>query len=302
MKWVWQLLSCALVLVPARMHAEEDAFPLVTKRVQGWVDRGYYPGCSVWIAKGDKVLYQKNFGTGTADTEVYIASSGKWLAAAAILAVVDEGKLSLDDQAEKWLPEFKGDPKAHLIGLSLGAFVVTDFLALHPERVMTATIASGGAYAGPGSRAFVLDDAAKAKILAGIEALRKEGMEAEKYRWLDHLVGTAGPRAETVRPALAEMIGDWSAWQPLHIEPPHVLGAAALDLLAKTPCDVPVELLAGANDPNVIQAFGKFTAVLPHAQIHILPDTGHLLNMERPAAFLDQITDFMSSNTTYKHQ
>jgi len=106
-------LAAVLVLLqpPAARAGIPDPFPLVTQRVQSWVDRGYYPGCSVWIARGDQTLYEKNFGNATQDTEVYIASAGKWLSAAAILAVVDEGKLSLDDPAEKWLPEFQGDPK-----------------------------------------------------------------------------------------------------------------------------------------------------------------------------------------------
>jgi CubicO group peptidase (beta-lactamase class C family) len=39
---------------------------------------------------------------------VYIASAGKWLAAATIAAVVDEGKLSWDDPVAKWIPEMNG--------------------------------------------------------------------------------------------------------------------------------------------------------------------------------------------------
>jgi CubicO group peptidase (beta-lactamase class C family) len=42
---------------------------------------------------------------------VLIASAGKWLAAAAIMSLVDEGKLSLEDHPSKFLPEFKGDEK-----------------------------------------------------------------------------------------------------------------------------------------------------------------------------------------------
>ena len=43
-----------------------------------------------------------------------------------------------------------GVGKAHLVGLSLGGFVVTDFLALHPERVLTATMAGGDLFDVPG--------------------------------------------------------------------------------------------------------------------------------------------------------
>lgn len=44
-------------------------------------------------------------------TKVYVASAGKWVAAAVIGAVVDSTSLEWDDPVEKWLPEFKGDAK-----------------------------------------------------------------------------------------------------------------------------------------------------------------------------------------------
>jgi CubicO group peptidase (beta-lactamase class C family) len=86
-------------------------FSPVSGRVQGWVDRGYYPGAAVLVAKDNRVIYEKCFGDHTAGTGEQIASAGKWLAAATILSLVDEGRLSLDDHPSRWLPEFKGDPK-----------------------------------------------------------------------------------------------------------------------------------------------------------------------------------------------
>ena len=86
-------------------------FSAVTARVQGWVDKGYYPGAAVLVTKDNHVLYEKCFGSYTPETEVLIASADKWLAAATIMSLVDEGKLSLDDHPSKFLPEFKGDAK-----------------------------------------------------------------------------------------------------------------------------------------------------------------------------------------------
>jgi len=77
--------------------------------VQDWVDRGYYPGAAVLIAKENQVIYERCIGAYTPDTVVFIASSGKWLAAATIMSLVDEGKLSLDDPASKWIPQLKGE-------------------------------------------------------------------------------------------------------------------------------------------------------------------------------------------------
>jgi CubicO group peptidase (beta-lactamase class C family) len=75
------------------------------------MDSHYYPGAGLLVAKDNQVIYERCFGEFTPDTVVLIASSGKWLAAATIMSLVDDGTLSLDDSASKWLPEFKNDPK-----------------------------------------------------------------------------------------------------------------------------------------------------------------------------------------------
>jgi len=86
-------------------------FTAVTNKIQGWIDSGYYPGASIIVVrfKGSQVLYQKYFGNYTPDTVTYEASSGKWLAAATIASLVDQGKLSWDDSASRWIPELTGD-------------------------------------------------------------------------------------------------------------------------------------------------------------------------------------------------
>ena len=86
-------------------------FSPIAERIQRWMDRQYYPGAGLLVAKDNQVIYEHCFGEFTPDTPVLIASSGKWLAAATIMSLVEEGKLSLDDTASKWLPEFKNDPK-----------------------------------------------------------------------------------------------------------------------------------------------------------------------------------------------
>ena len=88
--------------------ADDGSFNPVFRTVQGWIDRGYYPGAALLVAQGDRVLCERYFGSYRPDTVVYIASAGKWLAAATIAAAVDDGKLSWDDPASKWLPELTG--------------------------------------------------------------------------------------------------------------------------------------------------------------------------------------------------
>jgi CubicO group peptidase (beta-lactamase class C family) len=103
---------CLSLTAPPLPDAENNYdFSAVTTKVQGWLDRGYYPGAAVLVARDNQVIYQRCFGNYTPATPVFIASAGKWLAAAAIMSVVDEGQLSLEDHPSKWLPEFKNDPK-----------------------------------------------------------------------------------------------------------------------------------------------------------------------------------------------
>ena len=83
--------------------------------IQGWVSKEYYPGASICVVKNDSVIFQKNYGSYTPDTKVYVASAGKWVAAAVIGAVVDSTSLDWDDAVEKWLPEFKGDAKGKIL-------------------------------------------------------------------------------------------------------------------------------------------------------------------------------------------
>ena len=83
--------------------------------IQGWVSKEYYPGASICVVKNDSVIFQKNYGSYTPDSQVYVASAGKWVAAAVIGAVVDSTSLDWDDPVEKWLPEFKGDAKGKIL-------------------------------------------------------------------------------------------------------------------------------------------------------------------------------------------
>src|SRR4030095_1221587 len=54
--------------------------------------------------KDDTLVYKKELGDFNSKTQAPIASCSKWLTAALVMTFVDEGKLSLDDKINKWLP------------------------------------------------------------------------------------------------------------------------------------------------------------------------------------------------------
>jgi CubicO group peptidase (beta-lactamase class C family) len=84
--------------------------------LQSFVDRHIAPGVVVLVANKDGVLALETAGLASLatkkpmrdDSVFWIASMSKSLTATALMMLVDEGKVSLDDPVEKFLPEFKG--------------------------------------------------------------------------------------------------------------------------------------------------------------------------------------------------
>jgi CubicO group peptidase (beta-lactamase class C family) len=58
------------------------------------------------LFKGDSMIYKKEMGQFNSKSQAPIASCSKWLTAAMVMIMVDEGKLSLDDYVVKYIPEF----------------------------------------------------------------------------------------------------------------------------------------------------------------------------------------------------
>lgn len=63
---------------------------------------------SLLLAHKGEVIYKKSFGNLSVDHKALMASSSKPVTATILMILVDQGKLSLDDPVERYLPEFKG--------------------------------------------------------------------------------------------------------------------------------------------------------------------------------------------------
>lgn len=186
---------------------------------------------------------------------------------------------------------FLGIPKAHLVGVSLGAFVAVDFLALYPEQTLSVTAIAGGI-----RTSAINPEQESQKKLASIEAVKKQGVGAYKKQWLEMIMNVCGPHKDEVRPQLEQMINGWSAWQALHIEPPWELNPpVAVQLKAKHP-NIPVLILIGKHDSQWSVRSGETLAeIMPKAKKLYFEDAGHFPNMGTPAEFNKILMDFLSS-------
>lgn len=94
----------------------------VVAALQPYVDRQELAGAVTLVASVGKVLNISTVGYADVETRApmkpdalfWIASMSKPMTGAAVMMLVDEGKIKLDDPVEKYLPEFKGQQLAVL--------------------------------------------------------------------------------------------------------------------------------------------------------------------------------------------
>lgn len=95
------------------MRADE---PKLTTVLQPFVDSHSLAGAVTLVASKDKVLSLEAIGYAdvsakkpmTTDSLFWIASMSKPITGTALMLLVDEGKVNVDDAVEKYLPEFRG--------------------------------------------------------------------------------------------------------------------------------------------------------------------------------------------------
>lgn len=112
-----------LILFPLIGFSQGNYSGLVEKYMQEMVSLLEFSGV-VFIAQKGKVIYKKAFGLAnkewnipnTLDTKFRIGSNTKQFTAAAVLQLVDEGKLTLDDKLSKF---FQGYPKGDSVTIKM---------------------------------------------------------------------------------------------------------------------------------------------------------------------------------------
>lgn len=134
-------IGSSLVSLPASADADVADVSSRVDAVFAPVNRTDGPGCAVTVVKDGKVVHERGYGMANLDYRVaispetvfYIASVSKQFAAAAIALLAEEGKISLNDDIRKYVPEipaYKKKPPIlvrHLVHHTSG---LRDYLAL----------------------------------------------------------------------------------------------------------------------------------------------------------------------------
>lgn len=93
----------------------EERLKRIDQNLQSWIDQKQMNGCVAFIAKNGKIVYNKAFGYDNIDKKTpmrtdhifRIMSQSKAITSVAIMMLMEEGKLMLNDPVSKFIPEFK---------------------------------------------------------------------------------------------------------------------------------------------------------------------------------------------------
>jgi len=186
-----------------------------------------------------------------------------------------------------------GIDRAHIVGLSMGAYAGLQFALKYPQRVQSLLFASGGSGAPRGER-----EKYKRDTYEGANRMLREGMEAGA-----HGLAMGATRIQL----LNKDPRGWHEFRGYMGE--HSALASALTLKnyqAERPSlydyeaelrtlDTPVLLAVGDEDDPVIELNIFLKRTLPRAGLWMLPCTGHGINLEEPDAFNDMAARFFSA-------
>lgn len=100
---------------PAAAGFSAERLKVLDTRLQEWADKGWMQGGAALIIRNGKVVYYKAVGYNDIEAKVLmkrddifrIASQTKAITSVAIMQLMEEGKLLLDDPVSKYIPAFR---------------------------------------------------------------------------------------------------------------------------------------------------------------------------------------------------
>jgi pimeloyl-ACP methyl ester carboxylesterase len=180
--------------------------------------------------------------------------------------------------------------RAHIVGLSMGAFATLHFGFAYPDRALSLTVAGGGTGAHPASyRAFQEDARKYAELIrregmAGFAATYGHGPSRVQLRRKD-------PRgfAEFVRQLTEHSAaGSANTMQGYQGRRPSLYELTA----EMTRLELPVLVMTGDEDEPCLEASLLMKRAIRRAGLAIFPRSGHPINLEEPALFNQLLESF----------
>jgi pimeloyl-ACP methyl ester carboxylesterase len=169
------------------------------------------------------------------------------------------------------LLDSQGIGRAVIGGLSLGGYMSLAFWLAHPERVAALVLCDTG----PGYRQDAARDQWNDRIAATADRLERDGLAA-----------LSGPGTQAA--------GHGSALGLARAGRGMVAQRDAHVMTALPGIDVPVLVVVGERDEPFLAAASYLTAKIPRAVKAVIPDAGHVSNLDQPEAFDQAVGAFLA--------
>jgi 3-oxoadipate enol-lactonase len=192
--------------------------------------------------------------------------------------------------------EFLGIKHAHVIGISFGGLIGLDFTLAHPDKVTSLVLGapdvSGRESASEDIRHFAEEE----------EALLERGdldsaAELNVRTWVVGLRRTP----DQVDPVVRQRIYDMQ-YHAFTVPIPDKAEELSLEPPANTrlgEIQIPTLLSVGEYDlPDKQELTEQLAVEIPQAQLIVIPDAAHIVNMEQPAEFNRLVLEFLKKYST----
>jgi pimeloyl-ACP methyl ester carboxylesterase len=176
-----------------------------------------------------------------------------------------------------------------LVGMSQGARVVLEFVALHPD------VASGLILDGPPPLAATGSEDPDLPMDAFRELAAKDGVDAFRRRWSTHPLTQLHTGDADKHALLARVLARYPGHDLTGAEVTRETIDAALLARVRTP----TLIVNGARDTETRRRAGlALCAALPSAEHVTLPQAGHLPNLDTPFAYNQIVSGFARRHLT----
>ena len=191
--------------------------------------------------------------------------------------------------------EGAGIEKAHVVGLSMGAFATLHFGLDHPERALSLVVAGIG-YGAEKTREAVFRQGAE-------EAAR--GFETKGSKAFAEIYGRSAARVQFE----AKDPRGWREFvDQLAEHSPQGAANTMRGVQSRRPSlydlevrlerlRLPTLIIAGDEDDNSLQPSLFLKLTIPTSGLLVLPKTGHTINLEEPDLFNRAVADFLAQVT-----
>lgn len=158
------------------LETQPAGFASIDAYMRRLVDELPLEGAGIFVCKAGRTIHQETFGIYDPQTVIPIASASKWLTAATIMTLVDEGLLDLDTPISAYWDEATGEAGRMTL-----------------RQMLSHTAGTGGSHLADQPRDFTLEDSAR-----GALALPRSGPPGERFQYGGVSMQIAGYIAERV--------------------------------------------------------------------------------------------------------